>query len=236
MKYITTLAIFFSIILFLFSCGTDAIDEKVIVLETNQDSLSYIIGTDIAKSLVDFKDEINLDMLVDGMNDKLDEKVLKVPEENAKKIMREFTMKMRKNQEEKRMASSQDNLDEGKKFLEENKKKEGVVTTESGLQYIVLKQGQGPKPTETDKVKVHYRGTTIDNTLFDSSYSRGEPTTFPISNVIKGWTEALLLMNVGSKYKLFIPSELAYGQKGAGQKIGPNEVLIFEVEMLDIEK
>jgi FKBP-type peptidyl-prolyl cis-trans isomerase FklB len=111
-----------------------------------------------------------------------------------------------------------------------------VVTTQSGLQYLVLKPGDGPKPVKTDKVKVHYRGTTIDGAEFDSSYKRGKPAAFSVTGVIKGWTEALLLMNVGSKYKLFIPSQLAYGQRGAGPGIGPNAVLIFEVELLGIEK
>ena len=234
MKLITIIVIFCS--LFIFDCKTDTKKAKAVKLETNRDSVSYIIGTDISRSLIDIKDEIDLDILIRGLEDRLNEKPLLVPEEEAQPIMREFSMKMRKKQEEKSKASVENNLEAGKKFLEENKKKEGVITTESGLQYLVLKQGDGPKPSKTDKVKVQYRGTTIDGTEFDSSYKRGEPATFPVAGVIKGWTEALLLMNVGSKYKLFIPSELAYGQRGAGQKIAPNAVLIFEVELLDIVK
>ena len=236
MKLITTIVIFCSLFLFIYNCETNTKKTKAVKLETKKDSISYIIGTDISRSLMNIKDEINLDILISGMEDQLNEKPLLVTKEEAQPIMREFSMKMRKKQEEKNKVSEKKNMEEGNKFLEENKKKEGVVSTESGLQYLVLKQGDGPKPLKTDKVKVQYRGTTIDGTEFDSSYKRGEPATFSVTGVIKGWTEALLLMNVGSKYKLFIPSELAYGQRGAGQKIGPNAVLIFEVELLDIVK
>jgi len=124
----------------------------------------------------------------------------------------------------------------GEQFLAENKSKPGVVTLPSGLQYIILKEGTGAKPTAADKVKTHYHGTLIDGTVFDSSVERGEPISFPVGGVIKGWTEALQLMPVGSKWKLFIPSELAYGDRQAGPKIGPGSALIFDVELLDIEK
>ncbi len=236
MKLITTTVMFCSVLLFICNCETNTKKAKAVQLETNKDSVSYIIGTDISRSLIDIKDEIDLDILIGGLEDQLSEKPLLVTKEEAQPIMREFSMKMRKKQEEKNKVLETKNLEEGNKFLEGNKKKEGVVTTKSGLQYLVLKQGDGPKPSKTDKVKVHYRGTSIDGSEFDSSYERGEPATFPVTGVIRGWTEALLLMNVGSKYKLFIPSELAYGQRGAGQKIGPNAVLIFEVELLDIVK
>ena len=145
-------------------------------------------------------------------------------------------MRMRKKQEEKNKVSSQSNIEKGNNFLAENKNKDGVVTTASGLQYKVIAQGNGSKPVPTDKVSVHYRGTLIDGTEFDSSYKRGKPVSFPVNGVIKGWTEALQLMNVGSKYQLFIPSNLAYDKRGAGQTIGPDAVLIFEVELLGIEK
>ena len=129
---------------------------------------------------------------------------------------------------------SDDPASAGESYLEENAKRDGVITTASGLQYEVLKQGDGPIPTASNTVKVNYRGTLIDGTEFDSSYSRGEPSTFPVSGVIPGWTEALLLMNVGSEYRLVVPPSLAYGEQGAGSVIGPNEVLIFEVELLEI--
>ncbi|MFM9053078.1 MAG: FKBP-type peptidyl-prolyl cis-trans isomerase, partial [Bacteroidota bacterium] len=126
------------------------------------------------------------------------------------------------------------NSAESKKFLENNKKKNGVTTTASGLQYEVIKQGTGPKPTAEDTVRTHYHGTLIDGTVFDSSVERGEPAEFPVGAVIKGWTEALQLMPVGSKYRLYIPSDLAYGERSAGPKIGPGSTLIFDVELLEI--
>lgn len=224
--------------LFLFINNSDVLaeNENAKPLEKYKDKVSYIIGTNIAKSLVNFKEEIELDMLIDGIKDQFNKKTLRVAEEEAESVMREFSAKMNKRQREKNKLLAKGAIEVGNKFLEENGKKKGVVTTESGLQYLILEQGDGPNPERTDKVKVHYRGTTIDGAEFDSSYKRGKPASFPVNGVIKGWTEALLLMNVGSKYKLFIPSELAYGQRGAGPSIGPNAVLIFEVELLGIEK
>jgi FKBP-type peptidyl-prolyl cis-trans isomerase len=131
---------------------------------------------------------------------------------------------------------AQKNLAEGEKFLAENKTKEGIKTTDSGLQYKVLEEGEGPSPKAGDTVTVHYRGTLVDGTEFDSSYQRGEPATFPLTGVIPGWTEALQLMKKGSKWVLFIPSELAYGERGAGNRIPPNSTLIFEVEMISYQE
>ena len=131
---------------------------------------------------------------------------------------------------------AQKNLEEGEKFLEENKKKEEVVTLESGLQYIVIKEGKGEHPKMTDEVETHYHGTFINGKVFDSSYDRGKSISFPVGGVIPGWTEALMLMKPGSKWKLFIPSELAYGTRGAGGVIGPNTTLIFDVELISIKK
>lgn len=139
-----------------------------------------------------------------------------------------------KDQEEKAKAGV--NLEKGKKFLEDNGKRKGVITLPSGLQYEILKEGNGPKPTATDKVTTHYHGTTIDGKVFDSSVERGQPAQFGVNQVIPGWTEALQLMPVGSKWKLFIPSNLAYGESGAGGAIGPNETLVFEVELISIDK
>jgi len=149
--------------------------------------------------------------------------------------MTDYQNIMRDKMEIERKDISKINLKEGKAFLAENKEKEGVVTLESGLQYKVLKEGTGPFPKATDRVKTHYVGTLIDGTKFDSSIGK-EPITFSVNGVILGWTEALQLMKVGSKWKLFIPSELAYGENGAGNRIGPNAVLIFEVELISIEK
>lgn len=180
------------------------------------------------------KDDIRLDALIAGMEDRFHERSLRVDQEESKEIMRAFSAKVQKKREEQDALAARDNREAGEAFLAENKKKDDVVTTESGLQYVVLTKGDGPVPAATDRVTVHYKGTTIDGTEFDSSYRRNEPASFPVNGVIKGWTEALQLMNVGSRYRLFIPSELAYGQRGAGGDIGPNEVLIFEVELLDI--
>jgi FKBP-type peptidyl-prolyl cis-trans isomerase FklB len=150
-------------------------------------------------------------------------------------LRREFD-KVNQRKEAEKSAKGAANLEEGQKFLAENKTKEGVTTLESGLQYQVITTGTGEKPTLTDRVKCHYHGTLIDGTVFDSSVDRGEPSVFPVNGVIKGWTEALQLMPVGSKWKLFIPADLAYGANGAGDKILPNSALIFEVELLSIEK
>ncbi len=146
-----------------------------------------------------------------------------------------YTKGMQRKQEVKSKGGAQ-NLVKGQAFLSENGKKAGVTTTASGLQYEIIKAGNGPKPKSTDKVKVHYHGTLLDGTVFDSSVQRGEPVTFGVTQVIPGWTEALQLMSVGSKYKLYIPSNLAYGEQGGGEKIGANETLIFEVELLEITK
>lgn len=235
--FLQSLAVFVflsCLVLSLGGCDTTKPTEKGADLETEKDKASYIIGTDIAKSLLKMKDDISFDALITGMQDKFKEKPLKVDGDEAKKIMSLFSEKLREKENERYALSARENLEEGNKFLADNKEKEGVVTTASGLQYVVLKKGEGPAPSATGKVTVHYRGTTIDGTEFDSSYRRNEPASFAVNGVIKGWTEALQLMNAGSKYKLFIPSELAYGERGAGQDIGPNEVLIFEVELLEI--
>ena len=148
----------------------------------------------------------------------------------------EFQKQQKAKMEETNKVDAEKNKKAGEEFLAANKVKEGIVTTESGLQYRVINEGSGPKPTETDNVTVHYKGTLIDGEEFDSSYKRNQPATFPVNGVIKGWTEALQLMSKGSKWELFIPSEIAYGPNGAGGAIGPNEVLIFEVELIDINK
>ena len=150
--------------------------------------------------------------------------------------MQAFTMQIQQKKMAKSEAEAQANMKEAKDFLEENGKKPGVVTTPSGLQYIVLKQGDGPIPHDSAKVKVNYEGTLPDGTIFDSSIKRGQPAFFNVQQVIAGWTEALKLMKVGSKYKLFVPPDLAYGRRGMAHSIGPNKLLIFEIELLGIEK
>jgi len=157
-------------------------------------------------------------------------------EANADGYLRKVYQEIKDKKEGKTKEAAAENLKKGQKFLEENKSKPGIKVTESGLQYEILEQGKGKKPALTDKVKCNYKGTLIDGTVFDSSYDRGQPATFGVNRVIKGWTEALQMMPVGSKWKLYIPAELAYGERGAGADIGPNETLIFEIELLDIEK
>lgn len=215
--------------------------------EEFDDKVSYIIGFQIGKSFSNVSFELNSDWFLQGLGDaSLD--VPKFSREEISKIMLQFNQKMRtesqKNgpsQEEKeamlqREKEKRMNQEEGNKFLEENKKKQGIVTLPSGLQYQVLKEGKGETPKIEDQVETHYRGTLINGKEFDSSYKRNQPAVFPLKGVIKGWTEALQLMPVGSKWKLFIPSELAYGTQGSPPVIPPNATLIFEIELLSIKK
>jgi len=205
-------------------------------LKTYSEKLSYVLGSDIGKSLKGLSAEIDLDIFRQGVEDSFKGKKLLLTPQQVIQIQREFSQKIQDERTQEIKALTEKNRKEGEVFLAENKKKKGVTTTASGLQYLILKQGDGPKPKATDRVKVHYRGTLIDGTEFDSSYQRGQPATFAANRVIAGWTEALQLMKVGSKYRLFIPANLAYGERGAGAQIGPNATLIFEVELLAIEK
>lgn len=200
------------------------------ILKNSTDSLSYALGVSISKNLLSQGfDSLIIDAINAGIMDYTTKKPLKIsPEESNTLLNNYFAAVQGKKGEAKKNACQ--------KFLDENKSKPGVKTTASGLQYLVLKEGEGPMPLETDKVKTHYHGTLIDGTVFDSSVQRGEPVSFPVNGVIKGWTEALQMMKVGSKWKLFIPSDLAYGTQGAGGVIEANEALIFEVELIAIEK
>ena len=196
---------------------------------TNQmDSVSYSLGVSVANNLKSSGFEnINSNILADAFDAVLTENEVKISENEANTIIQQYFTQMSE-------RKSQKAIEKGQSFLEENAQKEGVITTNSGLQYVIMVDGQGATPKATDEVTVHYHGTLIDGTVFDSSVDRGEPATFPVNGVIAGWVEALQLMPVGSKYKLFIPSDLAYGERGAGGSIGPNETLIFEVELLSI--
>lgn len=200
-----------------------------VTLKNITDSVSYSIGVSIGSNMKkDNLTSLDLDILKAGMAAALKGDSLLIGQNDAQGCIQVFLQ--RKQQED-----SENNTAAGKKFLEDNKKKKGVTTTASGLQYEVMKQGNGPKPTAEDTVVTHYHGTLIDGSVFDSSVDRGQPAEFPVGAVIKGWTEALQLMNVGSKYRLVIPSELAYGERQAGPKIGPNSTLVFEVELLEIK-
>ena len=172
--------------------------------------------------------------MIAAINDRLDGADSKLSQEDANKVKQAFFVKQAEKKAAEQKAAAEKNKAEGATFLAEHAGKEGVTVTPSGLHYQVILQGEGAKPTLNDKVTVHYKGTTIDGVEFDSSYSRGEPITFPLAGVITGWQEGVQLMNVGSKYRLVLPSELAYGERGAGAKIGPNSVLIFEVELIAI--
>ncbi len=202
--------------------------EKSTQLKDQKDKVSYSIGLQIGFNLGRQKVDISPDVLAAGIKDALAGKP-QLTTDQIKEVMTTFE----KDMEQKQKEAGQKNKAEGTKFLEENKKKDGVKTTASGLQYKVLKEGSGAQPKKTDTVTVNYRGTLINGTEFDSSYKRGQPATFPVNGVIPGWTEALQLMKVGSKYQLFIPSNLAYGERAVGPDIGANSTLIFEVELLD---
>jgi FKBP-type peptidyl-prolyl cis-trans isomerase FklB len=210
--------------------------EQDTLLKTKKDKVSYAIGMDIGKNLKKQPIEINPEALSQGLRDSLtDEKTLMTDQEYSD-TMNAFRTEMTQKQTEQMKEISDRNKKDGEKFLAENRKKEGVVTTESGLQYKIVTEGTGASPKSTDTVTVHYKGTLIDGKEFDSSHKRGQPATFPVNGVIKGWTEALQLMKTGAKWQLFIPSELAYGERGAGRNIGPNSTLIFDVELISIKE
>ena len=192
------------------------------------DKVSYSLGLSIASNLISSGvTTINAEAFIDGLNVVFSGKMPEIMPDEANNILQDYFDKLQQ-------AKGKEAKAEGEKFLVENKKKEGVVALPSGLQYKILTAGNGPKPKASDTVKCHYEGRLINGTVFDSSIRRNEPAEFPVSGVIAGWVEALQLMPVGSKWQLYIPSELAYGTHGAGQSIGPNQTLIFDVELLAI--
>ena len=206
-----------------------------ITLKDQKSKLSYALGMNLGTNLRLQAVDVDANVLTQGIKDGLSNSKMLMTDDEARTTLMQWQTEMRTKQEEKRQQASAPNKQEGEAFLAANKTKEGVVTLPSGLQYKIITPGTGPKPTLTDKVVCNYRGTLINGTEFDSSYKRGQPASFPVNGVIKGWTEALQLMPVGSKWQLFIPSELAYGERGAGADIAPNSALIFEVELLSIE-
>jgi FKBP-type peptidyl-prolyl cis-trans isomerase len=205
-------------------------------LDSFAQKISYVLGQEIGNSFKEAPVEIDLDIFMQGINDSLKDRKSPLDADETNQIKQEFSRQVQENRQKQMAALSEKNREDGAAFLATNKNKEGVVTTDSGLQYKILNQGEGSKPKQSDKVTVHYRGTLLDGTEFDSSYKREKPATFQVNGVIRGWTEALQLMSVGSKYRLFIPADLAYGNRGAGRKIGPNSMLIFDVELLGIEQ
>lgn len=211
-------------------------------IDTVTKRVSYFLGWRMASQTLAGSgiepDDLDMAMITRGMMDALKQVDPQVTQDDVQAAFEAFQKKMQERQAAKQQAVATKNKEEGEKFLAANKDKEGVKTTESGLQYKVLKAGEGDSPDANDTVTVHYKGTLIDGTEFDSSYKRGEPTSFPVNGVIKGWTEALQLMKPGAKYELYIPSDLAYGVNGPrpGSPIGPNATLIFEVELIKVEK
>jgi FKBP-type peptidyl-prolyl cis-trans isomerase FklB len=197
-----------------------------------KDKISYVIGRDMAENLRKQGIEIEADAFVQGMKDVMAGKASALSQAEVQQAM----MALQQSMSQKQQGKGADNKKAGEDFLAQNKTREGVKTLPSGLQYQVLQQGKGKSPAKTDKVTTHYHGTLIDGTVFDSSYERGQPATFPVNGVIAGWTEALQLMQEGAKWRLFIPSDLAYGARGAGDDIGPNAALIFDVELISVNK
>jgi FKBP-type peptidyl-prolyl cis-trans isomerase FklB len=217
------------------SGATAARSATPLTLKTQKDKASYAVGLGLGKSLK--RDGVDVDPAIvsRGLRDALAGGKTLLTDDEVKTTMTAVQADVRKRQEAKLQVAGETNKQEGEAFLAANKTQEGVVALPSGLQYKVLKEGTGPKPTATDSVVCNYRGTLLNNTEFDSSYKRGQPIALPVNGVIKGWTEALQLMPVGSKWQLFVPSELAYGARGAGGAIGPNATLVFEIELLSIQ-
>ena len=206
-----------------------------LALKTDKDKVSYAIGVNIGKSMR--KDTVDVDPAIfsRGMKDAMAGGKLLLTDDEIKATLTKLQTDLRARQEVAMQEAGEINKKAGDDFLAQNKTKDGVVALPDGLQYKILKEGNGPKPAATDSVVCNYRGTLIDGTEFDSSYKRGQPATFPVNGVIKGWTEAVQLMPVGSKWQLFVPADLAYGNRGAGPDIGPDATLIFEVELLSIQ-
>ncbi len=204
-------------------------------LATEQQKFSYSIGANIGHQLQTAKDEVDQKALEQGLEDALAGSTLKLDDKAREEIVRSVAQKIQQKQVEERKQAGEKNKTDGEKFLADNGRKPGVKTTASGLQYEVIQEGTGATPTAKDTATVNYKGTLLDGSVFDSSYDRKEPATFPVGNVIPGWTEGLQLMKVGGKYKLYVPANLAYGERGAGPKIGPNSTLVFEVELLSVQ-
>jgi FKBP-type peptidyl-prolyl cis-trans isomerase len=206
-----------------------------LTLNTDKDKVSYAIGMNIGTAMKRDGVDVDTAILLRGLKDAFAGSKLLLTDQEAQTVMTALQTDLRKKQELQQQQAADTNKKEGDAFLEANKTREGVVALPSGLQYKILQEGTGPKPAATDTVTVNYRGTLLNGTEFDSSYKRGQPATFGVGQIIKGWTEALRLMPVGSKWQLFIPADLAYGERGAGRDIGPNSTLVFEVELLSIQ-
>lgn len=230
-----TLVVFITLALLSLGLGCTAQEkEKKVELKDFKDKVSYSIGLNLGNDFKTQEVDVNADALAQGIKDSLaGGETLMTPDE-VKETIVTFQKDLGEKQKARLAKMSEDNLKAGQAFLAENAKKEGVKTTASGLQYKIIKEGTGKKPTANDTVTVHYTGRLIDGTEFDSSVKRGQPATFPVGGVIPGWTEALQMMKEGAKWELFIPANLAYGERGAGPKIQPNSVLTFDVELIKV--
>ncbi len=218
--------------LVLSGCGRKTLQKAD--LETVQDLYSYSVGYEVGRNLQQQEARFNLDALYQGIEDVLMENQPLLDQTERQQAMAAFQVQLQERFADERAAQGEVNRAEGEVFLVENKTHEGVVTLPSGLQYLIMREGNGPKPKPTDRVSVHYIGSFLDGTEFDNSYTGGNPTIFAVNRVISGWTEALQLMSVGSKWKLWLPPELGYGAAGRGTQISPNATLVFEVELLSI--
>ena len=219
--------IYLIIALFIINTTTKSMNAQK--LNDEVDSVSYSLGVNIGENIKSQFPDIDLKNFESGIEDVLSEKKQpKIEGQDAQKVIQEYFTKQQ-------AKASEGKIEEGKAFLAENGKRKEVITLESGLQYEIITSAEGPKPTLNDQVTTHYHGTLLDGTVFDSSVDRGQPATFPVSGVIKGWTEALQLMSVGAKWRLYVPYDLAYGERGASAQIGPYTTLIFDVELLKIK-
>ena len=234
MRNFYRLAIITAISLGLNACSNDTGDNQA--LESLQQKASYSYGVDVASRLKQQGIELDVKALNRGIADAYNGTELALPDEERIQAKTSFQAELRDALLKKQAESSATNMEAGKAFLEENAKKPGVITTDSGLQYKIISSGDGKRPKDTDTVTTHYRGTLIDGREFDSSYKRDKPASFPVKGVIKGWTEALQLMHVGDKWQLFVPSELAYGATKRSELIEANSTLIFEIELLGIKE
>jgi len=223
------------VIVFAMALAGTALAQDAPELKSPKEKLSYALGMNFGNQLKGQSIDINPDIFVQALKDTLSGSKMLMTQEQAQATIAELQKEITQKQQALMAALAEKNKAEGQEFLAKNKTAEGIVTLASGLQYKILKAGEGKKPALDDTVVCNYRGTLINGTEFDSSYKRNEPATFPVKGVIKGWTEALQLMPAGSKWQLFIPPGLAYGERGAGGPIGPNATLIFEVELLSVQ-
>ena len=224
-----------AIVLLLLGWLLPGLSHAQVSLETKADSLSYALGLDVAKNLGNFDFDFNYEMIYQGFKGAQEENGGILTLEQSQALLQAFQQEMMAAQQAKMAERAQQAQVEGEIFLEENGKKDGIITTASGLQYEVLREGDGVSPTPNNTVKVHYEGKLLNDEVFDSSYERGTPTEFMVGRVIQGWIEGLQLMKTGAHYRFFIPSNLAYGPNGSPPNIGPNEVLIFEVELFEVK-